>query len=491
MSIKRMLPIVLACFLVLPVFFGCANGTGDGTTAPTTTAQVIPDESEEASETESDYVADGLPETMNLDRTVTILYDTKTSAQEFFADDTNGEAINDAIYARNAAIEARLNVTLKYVGEVGNHDNQNVYLNKAKADTDGEFDIYGAYSRTCAYCAMNGLCYNLVNTQYFDIEKPWWPEALTKECLIKNKLYFCSGDISTNLLWYMSALFINLDMWNDANPGYSLYDTVEKKEWVLDKFAEICKSFYGDENGSQTVDIGDRFGIVGYDACFDAFLNSSGVISIIKDADGNLALNPDFLGERTVDIVNRMALITRDASCHHSDVSKDEKAIFYDGRSLFIVDGPQIISSGGADLPFVLGMIPLPMFNSEQENYITNIRYPFNIYAISARCEDPDAASAVLEALASSSYNNITPIIFEVVMKMRYSADSTASKMYDILRDTVCFDLGRVLNYSVGNFYPNFRKCCFNNTNWSTAAKSIKGSAERFLNTIMKDVYNK
>ena len=186
-----------------------------------------------------------------------------------------------------------------------------------------------------------------------------------------------------------------------------------------------------------------------------------------------------------------MALITRDASCHHSDVSKDEKAIFYDGRSLFIVDGPQIISSGGADLPFVLGMIPLPMFNSEQENYITNIRYPFNIYAISARCEDPDAASAVLEALASSSYNNITPIIFEVVMKMRYSADSTASRMYDILRDTVCFDLGRVLNYSVGNFYPNFRKCCFNNTNWSTAAKSIKGSAERFLNTIMKDVYNK
>ena len=205
MCIKRMLPIVLACFLVLPVFFGCANGTGDGTTAPTTTAQVIPDESEEASETESDYVADGLPETMNLDRTVTILYDTKTSAQEFFADDTNGEAINDAIYARNAAIEARLNVTLKYVGEVGNHDNQNVYLNKAKADTDGEFDIYGAYSRTCAYCAMNGLCYNLVNTQYFDIEKPWWPEALTKECLIKNKLYFCSGDILTNLLRYMSA----------------------------------------------------------------------------------------------------------------------------------------------------------------------------------------------------------------------------------------------------------------------------------------------
>ena len=30
MSIRRMLPIVLACFLVLPVFFGCANGTGDG-----------------------------------------------------------------------------------------------------------------------------------------------------------------------------------------------------------------------------------------------------------------------------------------------------------------------------------------------------------------------------------------------------------------------------------------------------------------------------
>lgn len=488
MSNRKLLSVIIAVLMVLPVLFGCAdNGKTDTTTAALTDAATVdPSASEEA--TTDAYVADSLPEKLDLDMTICVLYDTKTSAQEFFADDTNGEPINDAIYARNAAIENRLNVKLEFVGETGNHDNQNVFLNRAKADTDGTYDIYGVYSRTCAYLAANGLCQNLMTTEYFDIEKPWWPDALTNECLIKNKLFFCSGDISTNLLWYMSACFFNIEIWENANPGYSLYDLVDNKEWVLAKFTELVKSFYVD-NGNGTVDDGDQFGVCGYNACYDAFLNSCGVISIIKDADGGLMLNPDFLGERTVDIVSKVAIICADAGCHHSDVSKDEKAIFYDGRSLFVIDGPQLVANGGASLGFRFGMIPLPMLDNSQADYVTNIRYPFNIYAISKGAENPDACSAVLEAWASASYRTVTPVIFEVAMKTRYSEDSNASRMYDTLRRTVCFDLGRVFNYSVSNFYPNFRKACFQNLNWSGIAKTLGASVNRLLDKLVKDVY--
>jgi len=486
MTKRRLLSIILVCLIILPVLFGCADKTEEtGTTAPDTTAAAAPNEST-AAETDSAYVADSLPDKMDLNRKIGVLYDDKASAQEFFADDTNGEAINDAIYARNAAIEARLNVTFEFTGCHGNNDNQNVFLDKAKSDTDGAFDIYGAYSRTTAYLAANGLCYNLVNTEYFDIEKPWWPQALTDECLIKGKLFFCSGDISTNLLWYMSALFFNLDIWENARQGESLYDLVDSKQWIYDKFFEICRSFYDDLNGNQIADVGDQFGICGYDACFDAFLNSSGVISIIKDSSGSLILNPDFLGERTVDIVGKVAMLCKDSCCHYSGTSKDEKAIFYDGKALFALDGAWLIGNGGGNLGFKFGMIPLPLFDADQENYITNIRYPFNIYAVSNVGENKDESSAVLEAWASASYRMVTPIVFEVTMKTRYSEDTTASRMFDILRSTVCFDLGRVFNYSLGNYYPSFRKACFANSNWAQTARGIATSTNRFLTTLMK-----
>ena len=42
-------------------------------------------------------------------------------------------------------------------------------------------------------------------------------------------------------------------------------------------------------------------------------------------------------------------------------------------------------------------------------------------------------------------------------MKTRYSLDNVSSKMYDYIRDGVVFDLGRMYNYSLDNYYPDFR----------------------------------
>ena len=53
-------------------------------------------------------------------------------------------------------------------------------------------------------------------------------------------------------------------------------------------------------------------------------------------------------------------------------------------------------------------------------------------------------SSAVLEALASESSKLITPAVFEVALKVKYSSDDKMAQMYDIIRASMTYDFGRV-----------------------------------------------
>ena len=57
--------------------------------------------------------------------------------------------------------------------------------------------------------------------------------------------------------------------------------------------------------------------------------------------------------------------------------------------------------------------------------------------------------------------------------------------MYDILRGGIAFDLGRLFNYSIGNFYPQFRNQCIAGGNWSSNAQTIRKSTTRLIDALM------
>ena len=81
-------------------------------------------------------------------------------------------------------------------------------------------------------------------------------------------------------------------------------------------------------------------------------------------------------------------------------------------------------------------------------------------------------SSAVLEALASESSKSITPAVFEVALKVKYSSDDKMAQMYDIIRA-----FGRVFTDNLDSLtYSMFRDSVVGeNTNWaSTYAKKEK-----------------
>ena len=487
---KKYLSLFLALLTILALFTACGESTGgDESSTASAVIQVDPDESTADPYHDADgFLLDSLPELNFNGVEVGILYDTKgtnSTRIDFFAAESNGEPINDALYSRNIAVEERLGVTLKFTGETGNDGNQKVYMAKAQADAqaDNEFTIYGAYSRTIPLLAYNGMCTNLLDTEYFDVEKPWWPDAITTECTIHDVLYFCTGDISTNTLWMMSCLYYNTEMMENQHLDQTPENIVFDGKWTLDMFCEICNNAYQEgADESSTV-----YGMSCYTACFDAFLNSCGVISIVKDGNGDLMLSDDYIGEKTVNIVEKLgSFCTTTKTVYHA--SSGYKENFANQQALFILDGTYIVAGeNAASIDFEYGIMPLPKYNEEQETYVTNLRYPFNVFGINATStkENKTIGSAILEALCSDSYRRVTPVQFESTMKTRYSKDNDASKIYDIIRNNIVFDLGRIHNYSINNYYPNFRNACFNGgTSWSSQITTVNKAMKKLLTNL-------
>ncbi|MBO7360004.1 MAG: hypothetical protein J6V48_02645 [Clostridia bacterium] len=474
---KKITSLIMSVLALCAVLAGCGSTVEEIiTTGPETTVPELSVPETEAVTVDAEgYLLDDLPPLDFDGKKITVLYDTGVLNQDFFAEEQNGSAVNDALLARNAAVEDRLRIKFDFIPEIGDHNNHEVYVTKVRSDLGSgtpEFMIYGATSRTVALIAAEGSCVNLLKTKYFNREKPWWPRALTDEVTSHGKLFFCTGDISTNAIWMMSSIIFNDELLKEQHLESPLYDTVLQGEWTLDRFCEIVSAAVV-LNGSGAVDI---YGLVGYNACFDAMLNANGIISIVKNGDGDFVFSDDFLGERTQTVVEKMGkLFTATPAVHQSGTANNERKIFYDGKSLFMIDGIYTVVSGqAAGMSFSYGVVPCPKFDKDQANYVTNMRYQYNLFAISSGFdgETSDVCSAALEALASDSYRHLTPVLFEETMKARYSKDIVTAQMFDILRENICFDVGRIHNYSLTNFYPDFRSACFNGgTSWSSTVK--------------------
>jgi len=97
---------------------------------------------------------------------------------------------------------------------------------------------------------------------------------------------------------------------------------------------------------------------------------------------------------------------------------------------------------------------------------------------------DPNRATAVLECLASESYRTVTPEIFEITIKVKYSSEENSAKIYDIIRNGAVYDLIRVFYKSFTNpidtLYQN--SIINNNTNWKS---TIDGYVTTYNNEIV------
>ena len=499
----KALALFLLVMMILSAVACSTPNDGEETTADTTASSQETTGGSNDGETESDtvqetlypvdkngYMLDDLPETMDLDEDVCILYWSDVEMTEFKVEEPTGHNVDDEIYWRNTETELRLNIHFNWVGTRGDGNNRNAYADFLGASLeagDRTYDIVATYSRTAGICAAKGYLADLndIEDSYIDLEKPWWPQSLVDTVTIGNSMYFISGDISTNTLHFMYGVFCNQTM-RENNLLPNPVDLVKSHEWTLEAMINMCQDIYSDVDGDGTKSAGDRYGLVSVYFGFDAFFTGSGLLAVETDEEDGLILSPSYYGEKCYALIEILQNFCATNDCY---VNNTFEPPFVEERSLFAVNRMYFADRKLKQVSFKYSIVPTPMFDTYQESYITVVGNPFSLWGIvyNATPEEQQKYTAVLECLGSYGYRKTTPAIFEINYQSKYSETDDDSLMFNYIRDGVCYDLGRIFFTDLlGMCLPDvFTRCAITpGESWASVIAANKRNVTKRLNSL-------
>lgn len=475
----RIIAFLMAILTLSGMAVACADTGSDEVTTDGSASTVAPNDVV-TTEEETLYASDDLADSYDFNETIVIFMWEDYTMREFYAEET-GDLIDDAIFNRNEKVAQRLGISFEYVEEQGASSDYTTWIQKAENDwqADNTYDIYAGYSRSAPLMTLKGMTVDLLEYEAFSIEKPWWPAALTNECTINDRLYFCSGDISTNLLWMMIGTFYNKELYAQNFPNEkSPMDMVDDNEWTMEKFFSMVQDIYVDD-GNNTAGSEDFYGYVLYQTNIDAFQTSAGIISIERDTEEGLKISDGWYSQRCADVCELVGNFIDSAGVIYND-NTSIRNIFYEERAVFITDRLFIVAGKDTQetgkIEFSYGLVPQPKYSADQETFLTNVGHPFTMYAVNSQSKKIEASVTTLEALGSANHRSVTPSVFEVAMKVRYTDDPQTSAMYDLLREGISFDIGRLYAATFKNGTANLFR--------STA---ISGNPSGLLSNIKKN----
>ncbi|MBQ7981977.1 MAG: hypothetical protein IJ302_00265, partial [Clostridia bacterium] len=399
------------------------------------------------------------------------------------AGDPEGDIVDTAIYERNRAIEEDLNVTLEFFdagiksGETGDT------IRTLAMAAEDLYDVYTVCQWNAVMLAAEHVFLNLSDAPYIDYEKPWWSKQYIDACSVGQKhLYFLAGDVSLDMIRCISALYFNKNMLTnldfDAN---ELYQTVIDGDWTADKLLTYASAAYSDLNASGKADEGDQYGLL---------LNSSNGMDSISFALG-LQLTahdeehyPYLVGDRehnhnVFDKLQKLVYETPGISPGEPEQNQQQ---FIEGNSLFL-GGFLYTSERLRDMKDDFGVIPYPKYDETQENFISVLHDITSLMCIPVTCTRFDTTCAVLEAIAYTSYYDVTPVYYDSALKVKYSRDDITPQVIDIIRDSAATDIAYVYIDAFNSLGRIMRGSSFKNyaSTYERTAKGAQKMMEKFI----------
>ena len=381
------------------------------------------------------------------------------TAYEFWADEEDGDIINDSVYRRNRAVEERLNLKLNVVPGPNWQDYARA-LTMIRASVlagDQAYTVIAGFSSPIATLSVEGILADIYGIPYIDLSKPWWNQRLTDELTIAGKLNFAAGDANLSLIGSSYVIYVDEKLRQDYEVP-NLYDVVFDGKWTLDYMGNLVKDIYKDLNGDGKRDEGDQYGAVW--AIYgetDAFIPSSNIRLTSNDENGFPFLDMEY--ERMSTLVNKVYSFYYENSGVLMSPRNDQGVIdlFQKGQTLL---APGYIGFSYWYYREVddFGIIPYPKYDENQDRYYTYIQGGMSLLCVPVNCDKTEMVGAFLEATASESYKNLTPSYFDMAMKIKFARDEISAKMLDIVRDGINIGFANIYNDTIGSPFSVMRE---------------------------------
>ena len=476
---------VLAALLLLTsVICSCAEKPGSGQeTGATEAVSSGATVSEETTAFRADY--GGV--------TASILSVSEQAKQYYVDPDAadTGDMLKNALYNRMVNIEYRLSVKLEFIMENGNWNNREAFIGKVEnsvKDGSAAYDVVVAYNLNPPVMATKGLLASLSEAPRLDFSNPWYADGFVETVSVGNNIFFAVNNSDYGSVRNMASVMFDKTL--TSARGYSdseLYALVLDGQWTLDELLVRLDGTFTELNGTNAPDYGDCFGLGVVDSArLDSLFYGFGLQIVSKQADGSIGMS---LGEEK----NQTVLESINSLLYENEnvfgVDKSMYAMFKAHQAVFYLTPIAIVDQ---KLTFDFGVMPVPKYNSDQQNYRTYMSNTHESWCIPNGTLTYVMGTDIIELFGAEAYESIAPVYFETMLKYRYSSDDSASQVYDIIRNGVVFDFG----YIFGNSFSNNPFVLFRNritgrqNDWTVFYSRYSKLFDRELESIISSLEN-
>lgn len=431
---KRIYLILVSFTLISTLTFSYACSEPNGVISEATDNSA--DSEEPTDEELRNAISDDLPETDCEGREFRLFAFDKME-KFFFADEQNGEIINDSIYTANKAVEERFNTDIVFVDSGGDDVSHNNAIRTSIMANDDEFDVAENHDSLSGASAMEGLYMNLYEIPYLDFEKPWWPSNAVESLTFMDQMYVGSSNMSYKGFHFTRVLFFNKTLIEDYNLTEP-YQYVFDGQWTLDLLISITKDIYEDLNGDGKADRDDLYGYMANNPSY-CYLEAFGINAIEKtDDELVLAVN----NEKTLMMFEKMyTLIFESPGGIMVDYSVSAE-LFGKGHAMYVFGelGHAVDTLRYTDVNY--GIIPLPKLDDTQEEYLS--AYTDRFFVVPVNKQDTEFIGLMLEAMSAEGYKKVIPAYYEVALKQKFTYDDESVQILELINEVRILDFAFV-----------------------------------------------
>ena len=497
---KRTLTLLLAMvMLASTVMTACSDATDNaGTSADASTVNTTPEAGAEDVEVEAPqtfYTMSDLPTDLNLNG-----YEVTFSLEEggngaltersIWVEEDTGDVVDSAVYTRNLNVMDGLNCKLSITSIGGSGTATGAIRTQVQAGTD-DIQVGGLYQYYGTGIAAENLIFNLANTELFpynDFTREYWGVQYINDLSYKGSHFFVTGPMALRYTGGVYVTYINSNKWLEFYPEQNIYDIVRDGKWTLDKMYEYANGAYIDKNGDGTVDANDFFGnVIPCEDPMDGMAAAANVKWSEKDEEGNIVLTLN--NEHTISFYEKLYNLMYNGQgtwIATSDDNKTAMTMFAACQALMAVNKMYQAEVFFRDMSDNYAILPPPMLDENQEFYNSCIHDSCTIFCVPITVSNTTGVSAVLEALAAESARLVSPAYYEQALKVKYTRDSDAGDMIDLIYSHISTDFAFLYSSALSNMAHIFRQNISSKTESlaSSIAKSEKAwnkTLERFV----------
>ncbi len=414
--------------------------------------------------------------------------------KEFYCETTSGDTISNSIYERNLDVEIMLEAELDFTEIDGGYNKDADFVNAVKtaaSSNDDNYDLLAGYPMNISACILQGLLGDINELPYVELDRTWYNQSSRSAGTLAGKSFLITGDISYSRLARSSGIFFNDDLRKERGIEEDPYQLVIDDKWTIKKLTALIENAYHDVNGDGIRDNGDIYGfVVDHTQLSTVYYAAGYSFCELDPATGNQVISSDVTNEIVSNIIDDWNLATHGKGGILVDT--DDETIFNAGNGVFYTYPLFHVSNELRDVTFKYGFVPMPKATDNQKEYYSSVTNTATLWGIPANLRNADISGAVLEAMSYGGYTTITPAVFEVAYKVKYSSDESGvqSAIFDILSKNIRFDFGKINSSSLLD-QPNalFAGCIRDNiNNYSIKANNSLKVVQNKLDALIKSV---